>query len=654
MSNERGGGGARAKPWSAKPHHVFHPGDVVDDRYHVMKLVAAGGMAEVYEVYDIDTNERLALKTLNVKYADRPRIVTRLVREARALGELRNPGLVRVVAAGTSEERFYLVMELLDGFTLEQLMHARPTPVGFGLSMLTQIAQAVHVLHGARTIHRDLKPENIFVEEAKGKPEHRAVILDLGIAKFFDASTTDKDQTFGTPSYMAPEQSAGDRVDARTDVYAIGLIGYRMLGGVHPMCVDDTPRTGLEWAARHQHFQPLPLVEVAPHVYPLAGALIDRAIAKDPAKRFPSALDFVHQLTAVMGRMKQRGELLTMRLEPFGSGPEDKASGPQPVARVRPPGVPTPSHALPYLRTAEDEDPNARFLPPVAPANDLDANASPDTERQAPRPEAPRVAAAQDHKTPRGTTKMLGPRGTKPHFETPRVPEAREPLPAPPPPRGSEPSLREVLSASPRPAALSAISPVSAAKEPEKASQEEGTRGPGSFVGRWKEMPAPPPRIEEPEEEDALAKQQAEATAADPMERLVETTDRPRHVRSAATAVLLGLFIATALVGAMIFGAARERARERPATTDRVPPPEPTAAAAAPEPMTQAATTPTPSATAAQAPAASSASASARGVVRSPAPIAGNVCSNRGNIGRLRNWLRRKMSLAALSLGCCA
>ena len=390
----------KASRWAAKAHHIYRSGETVDGRFAVLRPLAAGGMAEVYEALDTQTGELVALKTPNQRYADDPKIVDRMIREARALAVMPHPSLVHVIEAGSDDGQFYFAMELLDGQTLKELRASQEVPLGVALSIVKQLASGLHGLHKARMIHRDMKPDNVMVMEDVGKPEHAVKIFDLGIAKFLDASTTSQGLTLGTVSYMAPEQAFGGKVDLRCDIYALGLMLYELIAQVHPLCIDSRPQSAQEWATRQRDLEPPRLDVYMPGTHPLVSNLVAKAIAKSPAQRWPSAKELAIQIEAVIATLTGLGKIDSLRLDRFRpEEPSAEQSGPQPIVVARPPNVSTPHAGMAYRRTDQ-----AETLEPEPPPVAL-------------RAEPPRVAPQSSERTPRGTIPMVGPKGTKPLLE---------------------------------------------------------------------------------------------------------------------------------------------------------------------------------------------------------------------------------------------
>lgn len=215
------------------------PGTILLGKLEVIRRLGGGGMGDVYEVEHRLTGHRRALKLVRARYADRPRFMKRLLREAKVAGTLDTPYVVETYDAGRLEDgSAYVLMELLEGQSLYEVMQASGTIEPARLAnIMAQVAEGMTLAHGAGIIHRDLKPENIFVGNDEQGHE-RVKILDFGVSKFElseKASRLTAEGTLvGTPYYMSPEQASGRSVDARTDVYAMGVMLYEGLVGKLP------------------------------------------------------------------------------------------------------------------------------------------------------------------------------------------------------------------------------------------------------------------------------------------------------------------------------------------------------------------------------------------------------------------------------------
>lgn len=214
-------------------------GQIIGGKYVVVRLLGEGGMGSVYEVKHLVIGRRFAIKLLRWEMAHGPSAVARFKREAEAAGRLENEHIVAVVDVGATDEGTpYLVMEYLQGEHLAALLARRgPLPVARAVQLVLQVCQGLRAAHAHGVIHRDLKPENLFVVPGSDGAE-LVKILDFGIVKLTtenSAAITHSAQTLGTPYYMSPEQARGDsQIDARTDIYAVGVLLYELLTASRP------------------------------------------------------------------------------------------------------------------------------------------------------------------------------------------------------------------------------------------------------------------------------------------------------------------------------------------------------------------------------------------------------------------------------------
>jgi hypothetical protein len=254
-------------------------------QYRVVRLLGRGGFAEVYEVRDEDLQRRLAVKLLRTDIPWSSATLARFKQEARAIAQLSHPHTLPIHFVGEAQGLVYYVMPYCEGRTLTEILREEgPLPVARALAIAEPILESLQHAHEHGLVHRDVKPDNILIEAGTGRP----LLVDFGIVKTLDgpAGHTQTGFIVGTPLYMSPEQALGRRdVDARADVYGMGVVLYQMLTGAPPFEGTDSS----EIVTRHVH-DPVPVVSLSRERVP--GWLSDvilRCLAKRPDDRFPSA-----------------------------------------------------------------------------------------------------------------------------------------------------------------------------------------------------------------------------------------------------------------------------------------------------------------------------------------------------------------------------
>jgi tetratricopeptide (TPR) repeat protein/tRNA A-37 threonylcarbamoyl transferase component Bud32 len=280
----------------------FRPGDLIADRYRIVRFIARGGMGEVYEVEDLELRERVALKTVRPEAARDSVAVERFKREIQLARRVTHPNVCRIFDVSHHREgggAIFLTMELLPGETLAQRLHrAGPMTPEEALPIARQITEALHAAHQAGVIHRDLKPGNIVLADNRGAP--RAVVTDFGLARL-DAegpagqalTLTAAAAVVGTPAYLAPEQVEGSEITPAVDVYALGVVLYEMLTGKVPFLGDNA----LSTAVKRLREAPVPPRVHSPGLDPRWDAAILRCLEREPKDRFANVLDVFQTLS---------------------------------------------------------------------------------------------------------------------------------------------------------------------------------------------------------------------------------------------------------------------------------------------------------------------------------------------------------------------
>src|SRR5882724_11841321 len=278
-------------------------GSLVDERYKVIEAMASGSMGVVYKAERVPVGKLVAIKFLHAPFANDSEFLARFERETRVMSKLTHPNCVSVVDFGVWDGAPYLVMEYVSGTTLRALIDNGALPAKRALALVRQIAAGLAHAHAQGVGHRDIKPANIMISEEIGTGDH-ARILDFGLARLRGAVGRDATQTnivVGTPNYMAPEQTVGGGlIDARTDIYAVGVVLFELIAGDRPFQADDTlALLGMHRAA------PIPRladrVEPGVAVPPGLQDIVDRALAKSPGDRYQSAIELAEAIDQVAG-----------------------------------------------------------------------------------------------------------------------------------------------------------------------------------------------------------------------------------------------------------------------------------------------------------------------------------------------------------------
>ena len=265
--------------------------------YYVIEPIGFGGMAVVYLVEHQTLQKRFAAKVLSVELAANLEARARFTQEAHAASQLDHENIVTISDFGvTNDQRPFFMMELLRGQTLDQRLENGPLAIEEIVSIAVPLGRALAHAHSEGVVHRDVKPENIFlVQRSQGR--WNVKVVDFGIAKApINPKLTKMGQTLGSPMFMAPEACRGDDVDHRADIYSLGIVLYLMMCGRVPFRDDSLLKV-----LQLQISEPLPKpCDINPDLAPELGAILERALAKDPADRYQHLDDLLSELESVL------------------------------------------------------------------------------------------------------------------------------------------------------------------------------------------------------------------------------------------------------------------------------------------------------------------------------------------------------------------
>jgi len=291
---------------------------ILDARYQVLRKLGEGGMSYVYLAKEVSSGEEVAVKVLSPRLATDRSSVERLRREAGLAMRLDHQNVCRIMRLGESEDGLiYLVMPFLNGELLsDREVKGGPMEVAKGVDVLCQVCAGLHHAHELQIVHRDLKPENIMLVPEDGGRE-RAVVMDFGLAKERRvdpaiAKLTATGIILGTPEFMSPEQIRGKTLDARSDVYALGIVAFELFAGKLPF----KGRNAQEMMIARLRGSPMPLRQVRSDVPASLEKALAKAMETNPDNRYPTALDFAEALAAtaeagpagggLLGRIKEK------------------------------------------------------------------------------------------------------------------------------------------------------------------------------------------------------------------------------------------------------------------------------------------------------------------------------------------------------------
>ncbi len=302
----------REEPTAPAGPLMLQPGEVIEGKYRLIRVVGRGAMGLIYEAHHEPLNQRVALKFLEGPLAANPGVQQRFIREARAAARLHGPNICRVLELGTHAGRPFLVLELLIGEALDVRLLRGPVPWRKALEWLQGVCAGLEEAHALGVVHRDIKPANIFLAQLGGKEVVK--LIDFGIARSVNpeidhglGQLTSTNLFVGTPAYMAPEQyqPAMGGVGPAADLWGVGAVLFELLTGQHPFEGDDAlalRRAVLETHHRDVH-------KLAPELPRAVVQIVERCLQKDPSARYPNAAALGAALEQAERGAERRGTL---------------------------------------------------------------------------------------------------------------------------------------------------------------------------------------------------------------------------------------------------------------------------------------------------------------------------------------------------------
>lgn len=343
-------------------------------RYEIRAEIGRGGMARVYQAVDTLLHRPVAIKVLAAQLSLDPEYIRRFEREATTAANLRHPAIVTIYDVGEERGLRYIAMEYIAGRSLHAILEERGAlDLGYAVSILRPVAQALDYAHAHGAVHRDIKPHNILIDR-----DGRVVLTDFGIVQIPDSEGERLTRTgifMGTPEYISPEQAEGRRVDGRSDLYALAVVAYEIITGRTPFA-----GTAPQLIVAHAQLPPPAPSSIAPHLPSDLDDVFARALAKHPDQRFPSGQALVEALHTVAQRygipLATREQVAALTGAAVAPSPVLPASPPHPrPAASAPPPPRIPSPAQPSAPSPAPIPPAQPRAPSPAPTPPTPANA---------------------------------------------------------------------------------------------------------------------------------------------------------------------------------------------------------------------------------------------------------------------------------------
>ncbi len=297
---------ATAGTWrAAKSYDEIVPGSLIGDRYEVLEVLGAGGMGAVYKVHDREVDRVAALKVIRPEMADNPEILRMFKQELILARQVTHRNVIRIYDLGVADGLRFITMQFVEGLDLRTILKEKgKLAPEEATAVIVQVCDGLHAAHHEKVVHRDLKPANIMIDG-----ENRALVMDFGLAHTED-SGGNRDKLLGTPQYMSPEQASRVEVDARSDIFSVGIIFYELLLGERPFDGKDMRET----LQRRIQAKPFKGDDLPPDIPKALREVIAKCLAVDKTLRYQSAADIVRDLQIWQGVLVPGNTRLWRRL----------------------------------------------------------------------------------------------------------------------------------------------------------------------------------------------------------------------------------------------------------------------------------------------------------------------------------------------------
>ena len=289
------GGGARALSGIYMKEAILQPGDLIGLRYEILSLLGEGGMGAVYKALDREVERTVALKLIRPELASNPAILARFKQELLTAHQVTHKNVIRIYDIAEADGVKFITMEFVEGQDLRRILTDRgKLPISESVEIIRQVCVALEAAHGAGIIHRDLKPQNIMQETKTG----RILVMDFGLARNIGGDgLTQTGALLGTIEYMSPEQSMGQQLDQRSDIFAVGLIFYEMLVGKTPYKAD----TAMASLLKRNQERAVPAADLDTAVPKALSDIVSKCLERDLEHRYQNVQEILHDLDAFQG-----------------------------------------------------------------------------------------------------------------------------------------------------------------------------------------------------------------------------------------------------------------------------------------------------------------------------------------------------------------